>query len=106
MYKTKIILLFFFFFFFFYSNYIRSILHNCFVTNVNTFHEPIISFLGRAALQKRIMVLLRKIEHCVNGIQSVCIYIHYIYIYICIYIIYIMDIYVYVYIYIYNIILT
>jgi hypothetical protein len=30
------------------------------------------SFLpGRAALQKRIMALLRKIEHCVNGIQPV-----------------------------------
>lgn len=24
---------------------------------------------GRAALQKRIMALLRKIEHCVNGVQ-------------------------------------
>ena len=69
------------------------------MTNVNTFHEPVVSFLGRAALQKRIMVLLRKIEHCVNGIQSVCIYMYIIYI--CIYIIYIMDIYVYVYIYIY-----
>lgn len=28
-------------------------------------------FLGRAALQKRIMALLRKIEHCVNGVQPV-----------------------------------
>jgi neurofibromin 1 len=26
---------------------------------------------GRAALQKRIMALLRKIEHCVNGVQPV-----------------------------------
>lgn len=25
--------------------------------------------IGRAALQKRIMALLRKIEHCVNGVQ-------------------------------------
>lgn len=28
-----------------------------------------ITFIGRAALQKRIMVMLRKIEHCVNGVQ-------------------------------------
>jgi hypothetical protein len=28
-------------------------------------------FPGRAALQKRIMALLRKIEHCVNGVQPV-----------------------------------
>jgi hypothetical protein len=30
-------------------------------------------FTGRAALQKRIMALLRKIEHCVNGVQPVSI---------------------------------
>jgi hypothetical protein len=29
------------------------------------------SLPGRAALQKRIMALLRKIEHCVNGVQPV-----------------------------------
>jgi hypothetical protein len=32
---------------------------------------------GRAALQKRIMALLRKIEHCVNGVQPVSAYLNF-----------------------------
>jgi hypothetical protein len=34
-------------------------------------NNVIIFVTGRAALQKRIMALLRKIEHCVNGVQPV-----------------------------------
>lgn len=37
---------------------------------------------GRAALQKRIMALLRKLEHCVNGVQPVSAFI-YIFMYFC-----------------------
>ena len=49
-------------------------MHNCFINNNNnTLNVYVMYFLGRAALQKRIMALLRKIEHCVNGVQPVCI---------------------------------
>ena len=33
--------------------------------------ENFFILLGRAALQKRIVALLRKIEHCVNGVHPV-----------------------------------